>query len=131
MDYLIDTDIIIDFLKNQNNSVAFFTKIADYPIKISVINQIEIEYGIQKSVHPQKRKKEFQDFLDSFSIIILPVDSIVAKEFIKIKIDLENKKTPLADFDLLIAASAIANNLKLATRNTGHFQRINSLQLFK
>ncbi len=31
--------------------------------------------------------------------------------------------------DLMIAACAIANNLKLTTLNTGHFERVENLEL--
>ena len=82
-----------------------------------------------KSFQPEKRKREFKDFIDSFSVVMIPIESSVAAEFIKIKIDLEKKRVPLADFDLLIAATALVNNLILATRNKKHFSRIKNLKL--
>ncbi|OGK15728.1 hypothetical protein A2774_00590 [Candidatus Roizmanbacteria bacterium RIFCSPHIGHO2_01_FULL_39_12c] len=68
--------------------------------------------------------------LDSFLIKVLPLNLVEAIEFVKIKIDLEKKKVPLAHFDILIASSAIANNLTLVTRNLKHFQRIKGLKLY-
>ena len=65
----------------------------------------------------------------SFDIKILPVEEKVAEIQLDIKIDLENKKQPLADFDLLIAATAIAQNLTLITRNKKHFRRIKQLKI--
>ena len=43
---------------------------------------------------------------------------------------LEDKKIPLADFDLFIAATALNNNLTLITRNIKHFKRITNLKLY-
>src|SRR3989344_2767358 len=129
MGYLIDTDAIIDYLKNQETSISSFKKFINQPIRISVISFIEIEYGSMKSFQPEKRKREFKDFIDSFSVVMIPIESSVAAEFIKIKIDLEKKRVPLADFDLLIAATALVNNLILATRNKKHFSRIKNLKL--
>ncbi len=129
MDYLIDTDVSIDFLKNQKPAIDLFHKLTNESIKISVITLIEIGYGIEKSYQPKKKKKQFRDFINEFSIAIIPVDSIISEEFVRLKIDLEKQKNPLSDFDLLIAATAIANNLSLVTRNAKHFKRIKNLSL--
>ncbi|MCF8079436.1 MAG: hypothetical protein K9K88_09175 [Desulfobacterales bacterium] len=46
-----------------------------------------------------------------------------------IKSDLEVQGTPLDDFDLAIAASALAYNLTLVSNNEKHFQRVEGLKL--
>ncbi|EKE14538.1 MAG: hypothetical protein ACD_12C00439G0003 [uncultured bacterium] len=130
MIYLADTDVIIDFLKNQKPAIDLFNKINSESIKISVITFIEIEYGIKKSYHPEKKKEEFINFMNEFSVEIITINPTIAEEFVKLKIDLEKQKQPLSDFDLLIASTAIANNLSLVTRNTKHFKRIKNLHLF-
>ena len=129
MIYLVDTDVIIDFLKNQKPAIDLFNKINSELIKISVITFLEIEYGIKKSYHPEKKKEEFINFMSEFSIEIIAISPTIAEEFVKLKINLEKKRQPLADFDLFIAATAIANNLSLVTRNIKHFKRIKDLKL--
>ena len=42
---------------------------------------------------------------------------------------LKKEGNPIDDFDLLIGASAIANDLILVTNNTKHFQRLNNIKL--
>lgn len=130
MVYLVDTDVIIDFLKNQKPAIDLFNKINGESIKISVITFLEIEYGIKKSYHPEKKKEEFINFMNEFFVEIIFINTSIAEEFVKLKINLEKQKQPLADFDLLIASTAIANNLSLVTRNTKHFKRITGLDLF-
>jgi len=127
--YLIDTDIVIDFLKNRPEVVNFFQKLGGELIKISIITFIEVQYGIKKSYQPKENEKRFNDFLKTFSISILPIEASNALKFIDVKLGLEEKKSPLADFDLLIAATAIANNLTLLTRNKRHFLRIKGLKV--
>ena len=68
MSYLIDTDIIIDFLKNQNSSLLLFDQIASDDLKISVITWAEVEYGITKSPNPKKKKAEFMEKVSNISI---------------------------------------------------------------
>lgn len=46
-----------------------------------------------------------------------------------LKADLEKKGTPLDDFDLTLAASAMAHNLILVTNNLKHFKMIDGLKL--
>lgn len=130
MNYLVDTDVVIDFLKNQKYSLSFFDKLADQRINISVITLIEIEYGLMKTQEPEKRRAEFNSFLENYSIKTIAIEPSIGAEFIKTKIHLEKKKLPLADFDLFIAATAIVNNLSLVTRNDKHFSRIDKIRLF-
>lgn len=130
MNYLLDTDIVIDFLKNQKPAIDLFRRLTNESLKISVITLMEIGYGIEKSYDPGKKKKQFRNFIEEFSIEIISIESIVAEEFVRIKIGLEKQKQPLTDFDIIIAATAMVNNLTLATRNTKHFKRIKKLQLF-
>ena len=129
MAYLVDTDILIDFLKNQKPAIDLFSKIKDVPIKISVITFLEVEYGIKKSQNSEKRKNEFIDFINEFSVEVILINVSIAEEYVKLKIILEKQRQPLADFDLLIAATALANSLSLVTRNTKHFKRIKDLKL--
>jgi tRNA(fMet)-specific endonuclease VapC len=46
-----------------------------------------------------------------------------------LKAQLEIKRTPLDDLDLLIAACALTNNLTLVTNNEKHFQKTPGLKL--
>jgi len=45
------------------------------------------------------------------------------------KARLRKQGTPLDDFDLLIGASAVANNLILVTNNVKHFERIEGITI--
>ncbi len=60
-------------------------------------------------------------FVKIFNIKIIPIEERIAEKFIDIKINLENKRTPLVDFDLLIGATAIAFDFILSTGNQKHF----------
>ena len=49
--------------------------------------------------------------------------------YAKEKARLEKKGAKIDDFDLLIAATAVRNNLILITNNTKHFKRIHRLTI--
>ena len=61
-------------------------------------------------------------------MVILPITEAIIKRFITIKLLMETGGEKLADFDLLIAATAIEHNLTLIT-GTKTFQRIKGLTL--
>lgn len=129
MKILIDSDVIIDFLNNQKSAIDFFkNSVSNNELFISIVSWIEVVYGFRKN-NLFHKEKIFEEFLDSYQISILLVDKKVADEYLKVKIELENKKTPLADFDLFIAATAIVNRLTFITRNRRHFRRIKNLIL--
>ena len=129
MGILIDSDIIIDFLNNQDFAVNFFKETtSSKELFISVISWAEVVYGFKK-INSLNKAKLFQDFLENNRIIIIPIDREVAQKYLDVKIDLEIKRIPLDEFDLLIAATALTYNLSLVTRNTKHFKRIKDLKL--
>ncbi|PIU36531.1 hypothetical protein CO005_00740 [Candidatus Roizmanbacteria bacterium CG_4_8_14_3_um_filter_34_9] len=129
MGILIDSNIIIDFLNNQDSAVDFFkNKSQNKDLFISIISWAEVVYGFRKN-KSHKKVQLFKDFLQENNIFIISIDQKVAEKYLDIKIDLEIKRIPLDEFDLLIAATALANNLSLSTRNVKHFKRINNLIL--
>lgn len=131
MDYLLDSDIIIDFLKKKQPGYSLLKNLSYEKIAISIISWIEILYGIKKSSDPKRRFAEFEDFLTTLEISIIPLDKKVAEAFAEVKIATENQKQPLADFDLFIAATALSYNLTLLTRNIKHFNRIDKIKFYK
>lgn len=129
MGIVVDSDIIIDFLNNQSFAANFFKEAVNKKeLLISIISWSEVVYGFRKN-KSIKKAKLFQDFLGENNISIISIDQNIAEKYLDIKIDLEIKKIPLDEFDLLIAATALVNNCMLATRNTKHFRRIKGLNL--
>lgn len=129
MKYLLDTDVIIDFSHQKEPGFSMIQKVAGNPVSISIITWTEIVFGIKKSHNPKKKLEEFDDFLQSLAIKIVDIDLPVAESFTTIKIELEQKKSILANPDIFIAATAISHKLTLVTRNVKHFARIKGLKL--
>lgn len=130
MDYLIDTDIVIDFLKGKKSSIQLLGNISSETLYLSIVSWTEIMYGIRK-LASTKRKSEFEQFLLEAKISILPVNQDIGEVFVEEKVTLEERGERLEDFDLLIAATAKVSRLVLVTRNVKHFQRIPGLKLYR
>ena len=61
---IIDTDILIDLLRNKKEAVAFVSKLQDKNFRLSttVINQFELHYGAHKSRNPEKKFKQPRNY---------------------------------------------------------------------
>lgn len=130
MAYLLDSDIIIDTLKDKSPGRDIFELVAPRRLAISVITYAEIMYGVRKGKNAQKREVEFSSFLRDFAIEVFPIDSVAIEAYLDIRLNLEEKGKSLADFDLLIGATALNRGDTLVTKNLKHFRRIEGLRLF-
>lgn len=126
MRYLLDTDIIINNLRNKKR---LGSEILDHELAISLITLGELIYGSYKSSNPQRSLGLTEDFLRELGVAIIPLNEDVVYSFGQLKSSLEKEGRRLEDFDLLIAATAKVNNLVLVTYNRKHFERIPDLEI--
>jgi tRNA(fMet)-specific endonuclease VapC len=96
-------------------------------MKISVVTYMELYYGAYKSQRITANAARVKAL--GQSIEMAPINAAVAETFGMIKAALESGGNRLDDFDLAIAATALAYNLVLVTNNTDHFSRIDGLRL--
>lgn len=125
--FLLDTDTLIYSLKGDEAVVRNLSDHQRDPLKISVISLMELYYGAYKSQKTAANLAKVRRIEDAFDI--LPIDFSIAETFGAIKSHLESQGTPLDDFDIAIAASALAHNLILVTNNEKHFRRVEGLAL--
>ncbi len=126
--YLLDTDIIIYWLKNKypkiNNKIK---QISENCIYISSITVAELYFGAFNSKQKDKNIFLIDKLLKTINVINF--DENIGKIFGNIKADLKNKGQLINDSDLFIAATAISNNMILVTNNERHFKRIITLKV--
>ena len=125
--FLLDTDTIIYSLKGQEAVIHNLENHRQDPLKISVITLLELYYGAYKSEKVMGNLAKVRRIENVFDIIA--VDFPIAETFGMIKSDMEIQGIPLDDFDLAIAACALAHNLTLVTNNEKHFRRVEGLKL--
>ncbi len=90
-------------------------------IAISEITLAELYYGVEKS----RKRENNLNVIDRFAskITIIPIFNAI-RIYAKEKARLKQKGTIISDFDLLIDATAIANNMVMVTRNVREFDRM-------
>lgn len=127
MIYLLDTDICIYWLKGVPAVLERVKTVGVSQIAISTITVAELYFGAYNSAKIEENLARAEDFARQISIA--PLDDLVLKAFGRIKADLRKQGQPLADFDLLIAGTVLANEFVLVTNNTQHYERIANLKL--
>ena len=124
--YLLDTNICIYFLKGQFDLHQKIETAGTENCFVSEVTIAELKYGVENSTQISKNWKTLEKFQNKFTIIpIFTSLDIYAKE----KARLRKKGKLLDDFDLLIGATAISNNLTLATRNVSDFDRLDGIKI--
>lgn len=125
---LVDTNILSHFFRGNPQVVA---KVEAYlqehdTINFSIITYYEIVSGLKhRDAHNQLTL--FLEFAAQNTI--LPLTPEVADVAAEVYSDLRKCGQPIDDIDLLIAGTAIANQLVLITDNRKHFDRIVQLEV--
>ena len=110
MKVVFDSCILIDYLNGVEQAKQEIEQL-DKPSRcISTLSWIEVMVGVEEKHHDV-----VADFLTSFTI--LPVNSDVAVTAVQVR---KERKIKLPD--VIIEATAIANNALLITRNTKDFE---------
>jgi tRNA(fMet)-specific endonuclease VapC len=96
-------------------------------VAVSSITVAELQYGIARSGNPNRERAGVQNLLGAVSI--LAFDSKAAEGYGLLRRYLERRGEIIGQFDLLIAAHAVAQNATLVTNNTREFSRVPTLDL--
>ena len=127
MSYLLDTNIIVYWLKGNERIENKALSIGLDNLAISFINLSELYYGAYKSERLNENLAAIQKIMEEIDII--DSSDEVCRLFGELKAQLGKDGNIIDDADLFIAACAIEHELTLVSNNEKHFQRINNLKL--
>ena len=127
MQYLLDTNICVFFLRGKMNLDEIIKKKGKQNCFISEVTVFELRYGAENSQDNEKSHKAVDIFVNGISII--PISSCI-KSYAKEKVRLRKIGKPMHDeFDLLIGVTAIENKLTLVTDNEKDFVNMNTVKI--
>ena len=127
MSYLLDTNICIHFLKQHPGITKQMGQCRDDEIAISIITLAELQFGAHNSSQVENNMKRIEFFLEWAQLLNLTPKT--TDIFARIKASLRKSGNIIDDFDILIGATAIENNLTLVTDNERHFSRIERIRM--
>jgi len=126
MKYLLDTNICIHFFRGKFNLLAKFEKVGIENCAISEVTLAELVFGAEKSLDPEKNHRIIKEFIEQ--VAILPIYSAIYK-YGKEKARLTTSGIMISDFDLLIGATSIENELIMVTENVAEYERISDIKI--
>jgi len=128
MNYLIDTDWVIDHLNQVELVTARLNEFAPDGLALSVISLGELYEGVYYSQDPEASEASLQRFLNR-ELTILGIDEVTCKLFGRERGRLRSIGQRIGDMDLMIAATALQYDLTLLSNNRRHFDRIDGLRI--
>ena len=91
---------------------------------ISEITVAELKYGVENSKTVEAMRKIVEAFIPKFFVVpVFNSLDIYAKE----KAKLRKQGLMIDDFDILIGATAVANDMVMVTNNVVHLSRLDNI----
>lgn len=119
----LDTNILIEYWrakKDAKNKTKLVALSSQYGFAVSVIAAYELLRGDNSD-----EDKFWKNFFAQVTILDMDINcAVIAGNIYR---DLKQTGQPIGAEDILIASIAMNHNLKLATNNTKHFDRIQGL----
>ncbi len=130
MGLLIDTNIFIACEKGALDIDRMIAEHDDSPVFLSVISASELLHGVHRAADEtiRTRRLAFVEILLK-GMEILEIDLAVSRIHAELWSDLTARGQMIGPHDLWLAASALANDCVLVTRNVREFNRIPGLKV--
>ena len=130
MGTLIDTSVIIAIQRGQLDPQHLRETDDDEPIAMSAMTASELLHGVHRltSAVARTRSERFVEHLiDSIPVIAFDLD--VARIHARLDAELSAQGASVGDADLIIAATAVWLDYRVATRDRRSFPKITGLEI--
>ena len=126
--FVLDSCICIDLMRGKlPYAYKLMSESNPALFKVPAVVAAELYFGAENSAHPTENYLLVERFLQPYEI--LPFNDACARAYAPIRYKLKEKGKPIGPNDLLIAATAIANQATLVSNNDREFVRIEGLRL--
>jgi len=128
MDFYLDTNILIEFLRGRLPGIRDFLEKRDPSrFKVPSVVYAELLHGAKKSRNPQKNRALVERIVEPYEIV--PFDSSCALAYANTRAYLECEGQIIDPNDLMIAAIVLTHGGILVTRNAKELSRVPGLEL--
>ena len=128
MTYLLDTNVVSEWTKPRPDPgvAAWLAAAEEDRLFLSVITLTELRRGVERLAAGNRRRRLDAWLRDAlplrFEGRILPIDGPVADHWGRVVARGESAGRPISVMDAFIAATALAHDLSLVTRNVADFR---------
>lgn len=124
--YLLDTDIVVFFLRNRREITEHLSSLNPQDVYISEVTIAELEYGCRCSGKYEENARLLKKFISFVNVI--PFSEAI-DYYAQERYRLRKLGIGIEDFDLLIGCTSVSKNLIMVTNNVRHYSRIEGIQI--
>jgi len=126
--YMLDTNVVSHIMQGRDAQLlARLTQLSVGQVVMSSVTLAELEYGLHRKGQPVRLKNALIQVL--LRMDVLPWDEKVATCYGEFCSTLEAQGINLSDFDMMIAAHAVAVDATLVSRDKAFSQAAERLRL--
>ena len=123
----LDTSVLVSLLRGEEAAVRRLSEEAERggTVSTTAVNLCELYAGAYASRDPLKELGRIRRLVSGLDLLDLDVEA--ARRYGELVNDPALRRSPIGDFDLIIACIALSHGENVATRNVAHFERVPSL----
>ena len=119
--YLLDTNVVSHIMQGRDAALlARLTQVPVGQVAMSSITLAELEYGLHRKGQPPRLRQALTEVL--LRMDVMPWNEKVATCYGELCSSLETRGIRLSDFDMMIAAHAVAADITLVSRDKAFAQ---------
>jgi tRNA(fMet)-specific endonuclease VapC len=127
MPFLLDTNVCIGILTGRSpRAVERLRQLSPSDVQVCSLVRAELLFGARKSMRVEANLALLATLLAPFAST--PFDDLAADHYGRLRANLHRAGELIGPNDMLIAATALAHDLVLVTRNVKEFARIPGLR---
>jgi tRNA(fMet)-specific endonuclease VapC len=128
MAYLLDTNVCVAYLNERESSLRQrFEATSPGDLSLCSVVKAELLYGARNSSRVADNLSKLSKFFSLFES--LPFDDDAAEHYGVVRAQLRRGGHPIGANDMMIAATALAADLTIITRNQNEFLRVAGLRV--
>ncbi len=130
MSYVLDTNVLAALMRGEERVIQRLERVTRPMVAVPEPAWAEVAYGLARIPRSKRRERLVSRFaLLREQLPTVTWSAAVTEAFGALKASLEEKGQRLEDFDLAIAAHALATDAILVTANVRHLGRIPDLSM--
>jgi predicted nucleic acid-binding protein len=124
-----DTSFVIDLLHDDPDALEYLDLVEkeNRPEKVASVTILELYEAVPQLDVPAERQQKILDVLDSRHVV--SADDKVMRKAGKLSGELVSRGEEIDREDCIIGVTALLSDEPVVTRNSGHFERIDGLDV--
>jgi tRNA(fMet)-specific endonuclease VapC len=129
---LIDSSVFIAGERGRIDLADLLVALRGEPLALSAVTASELLYGLHRSRTPEQRERR-SAYVEAIltQMTVLAFDLTVARVHSAVSAELDRSGGRVGAHDLMIAATAMAHDYRVATRDLRSFPRIRGLETLR